>query len=175
MVLGFCLHPLFSKGHRSRRTDSKGDVSGIADVLRQLGCSLNSLPVLSEFAMETLLGPSEIRANVNAPFQGDLVDLLPLIVCQLLQVETSGHGNIPGVEKLWSGMTIRWKRGCFFSHHIKASLENHSRKIKAALNGLTIHQHPFIRWVSCSPAGFLIFLLTSLVVSRAGCKTETLK
>lgn len=44
---GFCLHPLLSKGHRSRRTDSKGDVSGITDVLRQLGCSLNSLPTLS--------------------------------------------------------------------------------------------------------------------------------
>lgn len=94
---------------------------GIADVLGMLVKRSSSL--LSVFAMETLSGPNRKCVDL-VRLQGDIVDLLPP------GGETSVDKKLPREARLRSSVSISWKRD--FSRHIKASLENHSGKIKAA-------------------------------------------
>lgn len=121
--------------------------------LKFLKCSLNALPPSSLYSLWKRswgqIGSAWMLMRL-VRLQGDIVDLLPP------GGETSVHKKLPREAKLRSSMSISWKGD--FSQHLKASLENHSGKIKAALNRLMFHQCPSIRWVSCSLAGFHFFL-----------------
>lgn len=97
------LGTLFSKGHGA----------GVwTDILRQLGCSLSSLPPLSLLWKRS----NRMRTSMRlVGFQGALMDLLAPGDVHPVQVETLAHKNIPRGAKLWSSMTISWKRE--FSPH----------------------------------------------------------
>lgn len=150
------LGTLFSKGHGS----------GVwTDILRQLGCSLSSLPPRSLLWKRS----NRMRTSMRlVGFQGALMDLLAPGDVHPLQVETLAHKNIPRGAKLWSSMTISWKRE--FSPHQSRPGEAF-RKIKAALNCLTVPPASIHQMGLLQSSRAPYFPLTSLVISCARCST----